>query len=369
MDKRTWIKNEIAAWRAEGLVDAATAERLEARYAAAPGRLSWGILLAGVFGAFLVGLGVIALVAANWDAFGRAARTAVAFAPVVLCGGATLLFAAKEKTSAAVMEPMGVLWFAAVAAGATIVAQTYQVGDSVAGLLLFIAVLAYPALFAVRARVATVVWTVFAIVWACVKADEGGKSAVLAWGALGGIPALSAAAWTWAVRCRGEGALTASCRGAMGLAWAAGLPLVAVLAMPWHIGDDWHWALFFGAALATGVLERWTGHKAWSVAGTLVAIGAAVPTVAPWHHGDGLVFLFYCISLAYALFLAVQGVWRRNLWRLNAGTLLAAWLVLGKFCGSDVPFTVKGVVLIAAGVALWALNFWMVRLGKREAAK
>ena len=367
MDKRTWIKGEIAAWRAEGLVDAATAERLEARYAAAPGRLSWGILLAGVFGAFLVGLGLAALVAANWNGFGRAARTALAFAPVAACGAAALLFSAKGKTSAAMMEPMGLVWFAAVAAGATIVAQTYQIGDSAEGLLLFIALLALPVLFATRARLATVLWTVFAIVWACVRGDDAGRSAALALGA-GGILLLSAAAWTWAARCRGDGAFTASCRGGMGLAWAVGLPLAVLFAMPWHDWVDWYWLIFFAAALLEMVLGRATRHAAWSVAGTLAAIGAAVPTIEPDIAG-GPFFLFYCISLVYALLLAVYGVWRRSLWRLNAGTLLAAWLVLAKFFASHVSFTMKGVALIAAGIALWALNIWLVRMKKREAGR
>lgn len=368
MDKRTWIKGEIAAWRDEGLVDAATAERLSARYAAPGGRLSWGILLAGVFGAFLVGLGLAALVAANWNDFGRAARTALAFAPVAACGAAALLFSAKGKTSAAMMEPMGLVWFAAVAAGATIVAQTYQIGDSAEGLLLFIALLALPVLFATRARLVTVLWTVFAIVRACVRGDDAGRSAALALGAGGGILLLSAAAWTWAARCRGEGALTSSCRAAMGLAWAVGLPLVAVCTVPWRDWDDWYWMLFFAAALLAMALGRATRHAAWSVAGTLAAIGAAVPTVASGIV-DGPDSLFYCLSLGYALFLAVCGVRRRSLWRVNAGALLAAWLVVGKFCESDVSFTVKGVALMAAGVALWALNVWLVRMKRREAVR
>ena len=296
------------------------------------------------------------------------ARTALAFAPVAVCGAAALLFSAKGKTSAAMMEPMGLLWLAAVAAGATIVAQTYQIGDSAEALLLFIALLALPVLFAVRPRLATVLWTVFAIVWACVRGVDGGKSALLAWGAGGGILLLSAAAWTWAVRCRGEGALTSSCRAAMGLVWAVGLPLVAVSAMPWRGWDGWYWMLFFAAALLTVALGRARRQAAWSVAGTLAAIGAAVPTIEPDIAG-GPETLFFCISLAYALFLAVYGVRRRSLWRVNAGALLAAWLVVGKFCESDVSFTVKGVALIAAGVALWALNFGMVRRKKREAVR
>ena len=175
MDRKTWLRGEIGAWRAEGLVDAETAARLEARYAATGG-VSWGIVLAGAFGAFLVGLGVIALVAANWDEFGRAARTAFALVPVLACGVAAAWAGAKGKTGAALMEPLGVLWLGAVAAGATIVAQTYQTGDSLAGLLLFITVLAVPVLFATRSMAATAGWAVLGLVWAGYQVEESGSS-------------------------------------------------------------------------------------------------------------------------------------------------------------------------------------------------
>lgn len=54
------------------------------------GRLSWGAIIAGAFGALMVGLGIIALFAANWDMFGREARAAIAVAPVVACGAVAI---------------------------------------------------------------------------------------------------------------------------------------------------------------------------------------------------------------------------------------------------------------------------------------
>ena len=128
--------------------------------------------------------------------------------------------------------------------------------------------------------------------------------------------------------------------------------------------------LFFGAALAMGALGRWTGHKAWSVAGTLVAVGTAVLTFLTREFGEpGLMMAWYCGSLVYAAALAVRGIVRRDLWVLNAGVLLGAWLVLAKFFESDLDFTAKGVLLIAGGLAVLGLNVWMVRMKKREAAE
>ena len=370
MDKRSWLRGEIAAWRAEGLVDEATAARLAERYGAAGGRLSWGILLAGVFGAFLTGLGAIALVAANWDGFGKASRTALALGPMVACGITVVWASAKGKTGAAVMEPLGLLWLAAVAAGATIVAQTYQVGDSVAGLLLLIAVLGYPVLWATRGRIAVLVWTVFALVWMFQQCDQNGASAVLALGGAAGIVALSAVAWVFAARSWSDGGLTASARAGMGLAYAFGVPLAVAVTGPWHLRDAWYFGFFFGGAALVGGAGWLTGHRAWSVAGTLVAVGTAVLTFLTREFGfPGLMLVWYCGSLVYAAALVVRGIVRRDLWVLNAGVLLGAWLVLAKFFESNVDFTVKGIVLMVAGAAVLGVNVWLVRMKKREAAK
>lgn len=369
MDRRSWLRGEIRAWRKDGVVDEVTAERLLRRYEA-EGKVSWGILLAGSFGAFLVALGIIALVAANWDCFGKVARVAVSAAPLAACGVAVAWASAKGKTGAAVMEPLGVLWLGAVAGAATVVAQTYQIGDSAAGLLLFIAVLGYPVLWATRGRIAVLAWTVFALAWMFQQCDESGESAVLALGGAAGLVVLSAAEWAFAARSRPEGGLTASVRAGMGLAYALGVPLAVAVTGGWHLRDAWYFGFFFGASALVGGLGWLTRHRAWCVAGTLVAAGTAMPTFLTREFGEPtLMQVWYAGSLVYAAVLAVWGIVRRDLWLLNVGVLLEAWLVLAKFFESSVDFTVKGIVLIAAGAAVWGLNVGLVRMKKREAAK
>ena len=368
MDKSSLIRNEIAAWRAEGLIDPGTADRLAARYAPGTAR-SWGMLLAGVFGAFLVGLGLLALVAANWDAFGRTARTLLALLPVTACGGAALAFALRGRTGSGTMEPLGLLWLAAVAAGTAIVARTYPLSESPAGLHLAIAILAWPVLWAVRARLAVAVWTAFAIVAACMRADDLHPNTTFIAVAATAIAAFSALPWTIAVRARGEGPLTASARWLMGLAYAAGLPALCCFVSPRHLGEDWYGAPFFVCAALVALLGRATRHTAWTRAATLVAILVAIPQAAPWERTLSSVTLAFWIgALLYAAALAVHGVRGRSIWHLNAGALLAAWLVVGRVFASEAAGTLKGILLVAAGAALWLLNAWMARTRKREAA-
>ena len=145
MSHNEWLRREIGAWRDEGIVTEETAEALMKRYQPTERRFSWGVMIAGGFGALMIGLGVIALFAANWDCFGRPVRAAISLAPVVLCGIAALVASAKGWKSMALWEPLGILWCIATAAGTCLVAQTYQVGGSVPGLILFVALLMLPA--------------------------------------------------------------------------------------------------------------------------------------------------------------------------------------------------------------------------------
>ena len=150
MDRKEWMRQEIAGWRDEGLVDGRTAETLIARYASTAGRISWGVMLAGGFGALMIGLGIIALFAANWDCFGRPARAAISLAPVVLCGLAALVASVKGWKASSFWEPLGILWAIATGAATCLVAQTYQVGGSVPGLILFVSLLALPVVWITR---------------------------------------------------------------------------------------------------------------------------------------------------------------------------------------------------------------------------
>ena len=67
-----WLRTEVRGWQAEGLVDAATAERIVSRYRAVD-RMSLARLLL-LLGSAFVGVGLIWLVAANLDQFPPLAR-------------------------------------------------------------------------------------------------------------------------------------------------------------------------------------------------------------------------------------------------------------------------------------------------------
>lgn len=329
------------------------------------GRLSWGAIIAGAFGALMVGLGIIALFAANWDMFGREARAAIAVAPVVACGAVAIAASLKGVRARALWEPLGILWCVSVAAATCLVAQTYQVGGSVPGLVLLVALLMLPAIWTTRAVAPTVLWPILAIVWGCVSWDAGAcKSFALAAKGVA-LMALSLPAYVAFLRSRPPKSALVSAQIVSGLVYSAGLGILLCITLPldwgWHDGFLGIMIFWLCAALVAGI-GRFFRLPAWGAVSLVVVAVAAIPTPL-LRYNTGFI-----ISLVLMASVVVYGVRKMRLFFTNVGAATFLWLVLAKFFESEASFTVKGIVLIAAGLALTALNVVLIRLRKGRRA-
>ena len=361
MDKREWLLQEIGAWRDEGIVTAETAATLLRRYRPTEKRFSWGVMIAGGFGALLIGLGVIALFAANWNCFGRAARAAISLAPVVLCGLLALVASAKGWKSMTLWEPLGIFWCIATAAGTCLVAQTYQVGGSVPGLVLFIALLMLPVVWISRSVMAMSLWPILAIVWTF--ASRGHQPQSFALGAEGiAMMALSLPAYVAFVRRRPGRAALVTGQLVTGLVYSLGAAIMLLEACRF----DWYHfnaqiLVFWGCSAVVAGAAAAFALPVWPMVAMLVASGAATMTGV-----DSFSWLYFA-SLGMALATLAYGVLKLKLSYANVGTALLLWLVLAKFFASGLDFTVKGLVLVVSGVAITVLNVVFIRLRKRRA--
>ena len=77
------ILGEVARWRAANIIDDATRKRILDFYEEdAATRRSLGFIIFASLGALLIGLGIIALFAANWGDLSRCMRALAAVTPV-----------------------------------------------------------------------------------------------------------------------------------------------------------------------------------------------------------------------------------------------------------------------------------------------
>jgi len=132
-----WLLGELPTLEAEGVIDADAAERLRAHYAEKTSGSGRRLVVAifAVFGALLIGGGVILLLAHNWEAFGRGTRAAIALVPLlasqVLVGWVLI----KKGDSIAWREGSATFLALTVATAIALVDQTYHTGGDLESFL------------------------------------------------------------------------------------------------------------------------------------------------------------------------------------------------------------------------------------------
>ncbi|GEM_PF-1087249 len=361
MEHIPWLRKEIAAWQSEGLISEETCAKLLARYPQETTSRSWGIILAGSIGALLIGLGIIALFAANWDSLGRPARAAIAIAPVILCGIGALVATLKEHKNRVFWEALGILWCLAITAATCLVAQTYQVGTNIPGLILLIALLCLTVIWGTGAVIPMVLWPIFVQAWLLAAHEEAHDPRGL-WLTIrallffcAGIPAYIAYLRNRPPR---PAFLTAQ--------FFSGVSFVCVLGFILAYAMDFHWrrwgvescvlAYWFSALLLALSAWKWS-LPVWRIVATLTA--ASIALVTPFH--DLCDLWLFVLAFLLALGIIAYGIQRLRLIYMNIGVCLLLWHILVKFLSSDLDFTIKGLVMLSSGIALTTANVLFVR--------
>lgn len=319
------------------------------------GRLSWGAIIAGAFGALMIGLGVIALFAANWDVFGRPARAVISVAPTIACGTLAVVAAVKGWKARTLWEPLGILWCVAVAAGTCLVAQTYQVGGSLSALVLFVSLLMLPAVWVTRSAVVAALWPVLGIVWGIMSGGpfSGRGSLALAAKSVAFV-ALSLPAYVAFLRSRPSRAALVSAQVVTGIVYSFGLGLMLSCTLQNTSVENIAY-IFWACSALVAISGCVFSLPVWGMIGAVVACGVALTTPFFFHGG------LFLVSLLVSGGIIAVGVTKMRLALANIGAVTFLWLVVCKFFVSEAPFTLKGVVLIVAGIVLTALNVVLVR--------
>ncbi len=153
------VLSELPELIKEGLLSEAAAEEIQAYYREKernqPQRMN---LVFGIIGAILVGLGMILIVAHNWDQMGRSLRVGLSFAPLmigqVLCGY-SLLIKPGNKTW---IESSATFLFCAVGASIALVAQVYHIPGNTGTFLFTWMLLGFPLVYIMPSSMASLLY-------------------------------------------------------------------------------------------------------------------------------------------------------------------------------------------------------------------
>ncbi|MEO1485413.1 MAG: DUF2157 domain-containing protein [Bacteroidota bacterium] len=162
------ILKELSHLVSAGVISEETAEAIRKHYETKSSPSSNRLFVVfGILGSILVGLGIILIIAHNWDELSRFTKTCFAFLPLVighiLCG--YTLF--KKRESTAWRESTSAFLFFAVGASISLVSQIYNIPGDLSAFLVTWMFLCLPIVYVMRSSVTSLLFLVGITYYAC----------------------------------------------------------------------------------------------------------------------------------------------------------------------------------------------------------
>lgn len=180
IDHVVWLYRELPELVSQGLIQSEAAERIHQHYGepepASSTTKHWAIVLFSILGAFLIGGGIILLLAHNWEELSRPMRAAISVAPLAFTAvlGAWLLW--NESNSTAWREGVATAQTLAIGSSIALVAQTYNLGGRFDELMLTWSLLVLPIAYLLRATFPVMLYLVGIAVWTASVINQGSNS-------------------------------------------------------------------------------------------------------------------------------------------------------------------------------------------------
>jgi hypothetical protein len=369
-----WLLSELPDLVAKGVLGQETADAIRQHYSSQPsGELRRiGFILSAILGSFLVGAGIVLLVAHNWDFLSRPVRCGIAFTPLVVSQALAIFVLLRRNGSAAWREPAAILNVAAIGTAIALVSQTYQIQGDFARFILVWMILALPVVYLFQTSVGLSAYFVGAAVW--VFSSKHGDffgahpNDLWAWPLLFlGLPAFVD---VFRQNRNGYGTLLATTTLAIACAFSLGQTDEIGAQSFWRCSFAAYWSLVYlvGAVAFFGwrpkrfhpfVAIGWIGilslavflsfrdewrNRQWQSAVDFV----------PRHYPDLLAFGIQAVWIAATLLFAGYALWKRRESNLVPAALtpivIIAWLIAKQAGDGLVPSLLINFFMLALGV-------------------
>lgn len=162
------LEHQLQELTDAGVIDDATAksikEYLDKKVAAGPNRQ---LIIFSILGALLIGLGIILIIAHNWDQLSRSTKAFFAFLPLIIGQGAALFTLLKRRESIAWREGSTTFLVFAIGASIALISQIYNIPGSMAGFLLTWTLLILPLIYIMRSSTTALLFITGITWYAC----------------------------------------------------------------------------------------------------------------------------------------------------------------------------------------------------------
>jgi uncharacterized membrane protein len=177
-----WLYQELPELIAKGVLTQEVAGKIRQYYGEikSTSRTSVILIISGTIGALLIGLGIILLLAHNWEQFSRFTRAFLSFAPLVIGQGLALWVLWRKPQSSAFKEGTATFLSLMVGASIVLISQTYNIPGDTGSFILTWMFLIAPVVYLMQASLPAAIYLIGITAWAGSYWDNPGK-AVLFW--------------------------------------------------------------------------------------------------------------------------------------------------------------------------------------------
>lgn len=387
------------------------------------------VVIFGILGALLIGLGIILIIAHNWDDLSRNSKTAIAlgqlFVAQLICGFVLL----KKDSSIAWRESSATLLFLSVGATISLISQIYHLPGDIGSFMLTWMMLCGPLIYIMRSSVSAILFIIGITYYAAYLGYFNHPSQPPYWYGLllmAVLPHVYRSSrqspssnfvllFNWMIPISVTIALGTFAENTEKLMFVAYMSLLGLF---YQIGNtpyykalktgrngfkiigflgsigillalsfDWFWKILIKnpveleglfttpefllatiISLACGVLLfRSHSKEGFSEMNPVeVAFILFIWTFITGHYSSiWAIILVNLMVFSIGLLTIRTGVRRDHLGILNWGLLIITALITCRFFDSDLSFVTRGILFVAVGIGFFAANYWMLK--KRKA--
>ncbi len=422
------ILKDLPELVAANVVTEETAQRIRAFYQQKeqhePNRL---VIVFGILGALLVGLGIILIIAHNWDTQGKVPKLGIALLPLLIGQAVCAFVLFRKADSTAWREGAATFLFMAIAASISIVSQVYNIEGTLYGFLFLWMIVALPVIYTMRSSLASLLYIIGITWYACDLSYFHYPNAVAWW--YWGLLALMLphyytlyknrihsnffAFHSWFIALSVTAVLGMFSDALRELTFAVYINVFCVLILLGQIerirerrliangflvtgslglislllfmSFEWFWEEIFDDNIyRVDLVHAYPYWVTFAIAVILLVVLGMRQSFASLNvksYGFVVVLILLLVSyqlpllarvldnillFAFGVFTVRDGARQNKLSLLNYGLLILTALIICRFFDLDMSFVARGLLFVLVGAGFFVANIWMVKKRKQQ---
>ena len=160
-----WLRSQLPEMVASGVITPENAQAIERHYEHDQPRTNFAFVILAALGSALVAAGIILLIAHNWDDLSRAARTGIAFLPLLIAQALVVFTLTRRSESRPWSEAAAIFDVAAVATTISLISQTYQVQGTFTDFMRTWLLLSIAIVYLLRTTLGAIAYVIGSVLW------------------------------------------------------------------------------------------------------------------------------------------------------------------------------------------------------------